>query len=174
MLNVELGQGKGKEVMELWYKRALEADPDNLMACYNKLNYLEPKWYGSEQEVLAFAEECFKTGNYGARFPMMITRAHQALAVYSAEPEAYYKKPLVWHDAQRVYEPYLRVRPDDADARSAYCYFAGASGHWSIAREQLAILGSNIVPVYFGSGSLDDIKEFRKKAEATSKSSGGL
>ena len=87
--------------------------------------------------------------------------------MYEDSPESYFRNsPRAWPDAKRVYEPYLRVRPDDADARSAYCYYACASGHWAVAKEQFEILGDNVVPGYFGNGSMDEVKEYKKKAEA--------
>ena len=33
--------------------RALEADPDNLEACTRKMNFLEPRWFGSNAELLS-------------------------------------------------------------------------------------------------------------------------
>jgi hypothetical protein len=166
MLSVELGQGKGRDVMETWYKRAMEADPDNLTACERKLYYLEPKWHGSAEDMLAFGEECYKSGNYLGRLPTVLMLAHKSLSRYLHNPEAYLKQDVVWRDARRVYEPYLRVRPDDTDARSAYTYYACVSGHWAVAKEQFDLLGDNIMPIHFGHGSIEDVKEFKKKAQA--------
>ena len=155
MLTCELGQGKGKQVMELWFKRAMEADPDNITACNHKMYYLEPKWYGSEEEVLAFGEECYKTGNYTAKIPMLLIAAHKTVSSYTPDQMVYYKQPRVWQDMKRVLEPYLRVRPDDYESRNQFCSLAGATGHWDVAHEQLDHLGDHVDPA-----SYPDIKAF--------------
>jgi hypothetical protein len=144
MLSVELGQGKGNDVMEKWFKRAMEADPDNYTACYSKLYYLEPKWHGSPKEMLDFANECLRSGNYRGRLPMILADAHNSLAAYLPQKEIYFADPAVWRDIQRVYEPFLRVKPDDTFDRSAYCRYACWSGQWAVAAKQFEILGNNV------------------------------
>jgi hypothetical protein len=172
MITVELGQGKG--VVDLWFGRAMAADPDNFDACLRKLVYIEPKWNGSAQEMLGFSEECFRSGNYAGRLPMVLAIAHRSLATYLDKPETYYAQPAVWRDMQRVYEPYLRVRPEDVDARSAYCAFACMGGHWDTAVKQFSLLGNNVIPAWFGSGTLEDVKQFRQKAMSKSGPADGL
>jgi hypothetical protein len=41
-----------------------------------------------------------------------------------------------------------------------------------VAKEQFEILGDNVVPGYFGNGSMDEVKEYKKKAQAAGKSDG--
>ena len=40
MIKVMMGEGGGRERMEVWFRRAMAADPDNLDACAKKLYYL--------------------------------------------------------------------------------------------------------------------------------------
>src|SRR6185436_15731964 len=47
MIQVELGEGKDRARMELWFDRAMTLDRNNYDACDQKRNYLEPKWHGS-------------------------------------------------------------------------------------------------------------------------------
>ena len=102
-----MGQGKG--VMDVWFDRAMKADPDNYEAAMSKLLYIEPKWNGSPQQMLRFGEECLRSGDYAGQMPMVLSNAHKALAAYAQRPETYFATPAVWADIQRVYEPYLRV-----------------------------------------------------------------
>jgi tetratricopeptide (TPR) repeat protein len=51
MMTVELGQGKGRERMELWFKRVMQLNPNCYQACSHKLYYLEPKWYGTKASL---------------------------------------------------------------------------------------------------------------------------
>jgi hypothetical protein len=58
MLEVELGQGEGRDRLELWFDRAMALNTNDYKACSTKLNYLMPKWYGSTKDMLQFGPEC--------------------------------------------------------------------------------------------------------------------
>ena len=64
--------------MELWFDRAMELDPNDYDACYYKLYYLEPKWYGSVKDMLDFGRECVDSKVWGGRVPLVLTDAHYA------------------------------------------------------------------------------------------------
>jgi hypothetical protein len=58
MITYCMGKGKSRDEMELWYDRAIKAEPWSTYALNNKLEYLQPKWCGSLDEMMAFAREC--------------------------------------------------------------------------------------------------------------------
>lgn len=60
MLTVYNGLRRSGEKMDTWFKRAIAADPVTYSAYANKQNYLRPKWNGSQEKNLAFAEYCSK------------------------------------------------------------------------------------------------------------------
>jgi hypothetical protein len=163
MITVELGQGKGRAVMERWFKRAMDADPDNREACKAKLYYLEPKWYGSQKAMLQFGQDCLAGKNWYGGIPFTLIDTHDALVAYAQDREAYLKSPLVWGDFQSVYEPYLRARPDDNVTGSIYTFLACKTGNWSVAKRQFDTLGDKIVPKVFGGP--DVMENYRKIAE---------
>jgi hypothetical protein len=150
MLTVELAHGQGRERMELWYRRAMEADPDSRAACDAKMYYLQPKWYGSVEDMLAFANECYKTHNWNAELPFVQIQVYQDLLPYLKDDKAFFAQPRVWESIRNVYEPWLRYKADNAHARSRYCYFAGHCGKWDVARRQFEILGDAASPPQFG------------------------
>jgi hypothetical protein len=82
MLRVELGLGQGRDEMEKWFQRAMALDPANYAACGHKMHYLEPKWYGSEEDMLAFGRECVTSGKWKGSVPLTLAEAHDALARY--------------------------------------------------------------------------------------------
>jgi hypothetical protein len=151
MLAVELGQGEGRDRMESWWKRAMEANPDNYQACTSKLYYLEPKWYGSAEAMLAFGRECLKEGNWEGRIPFVLRDAHWTLAGYAKDRDAYFARPEVWQDIRSVYEPYLARHPESAFDRSYYAYYATLCGQWGEARKQFEVLGDKPELMPFGS-----------------------
>lgn len=149
MFSVELGQGNGRESMEVWWKRAMEADPDCFRACGHKLYYLEPKWYGSREEMVAFGHQCLETGNWPARLPFILVDAHLKASGYE-DSGAYFAQPEVWKDIQAVYVPYLEKFPERHHDRSTYAKIACWAGQWKVADEQFKKLGNNARMNVFG------------------------
>jgi hypothetical protein len=143
MLGVELGQGEGRDRMELWWKRAMDANPDDYAACSSKLYYLEPKWYGSAADMIQFGRECLRGGNWEGRIPFILVSAHWNLSQYAPDRDGYFAQPEVWEDLRSVYEPYLKRYPGAVWDRSYYAYYATLSNHWDVARQQFEILGDN-------------------------------
>ena len=73
MITVEMAIGEGnRDEMEKWFKRAMDADSDNLNACKQKLLWLEPKWHGSPEEMLRFARACRDTKNWRSGIPLVL------------------------------------------------------------------------------------------------------
>jgi len=168
MLGVELGQGKGRAVMETWYKRAMTADPDHFEACGKKMYYLEPKWHGSPQDMLNFGRELLAGGNWEARLPFKLVDAHLTLAGYAEDKQKkadYYKDEAVWKDVKAVYEGYLKHHPESNWDRTYYAKLACWCGHWNEAQVQFEKLGDKAMVGAFA----DRAEMDRLKAEAAEK-----
>jgi tetratricopeptide (TPR) repeat protein len=82
MITVELGQGKGRPRMELWFKQATDLNPDYYDAFDAKLYYLEPKWYGSQEDMLEFGRECVASKKWGGHVPLILRDAHEKILKY--------------------------------------------------------------------------------------------
>jgi hypothetical protein len=164
MLSVELGQGTGRPTMELWFNRAMAADPDNYAACHAKLYYLEPKWYGSPDDMVAFGRQCVAGDNWFGRLPTILADAHVALSGYSANPTAYWLQPGVWDDIVATYVEHLRLHPDDAGLRGYYAKFAFKCHQWKVLNDQFKLLGDQADPALFGNGSPAALDEARRTA----------
>ncbi len=74
MMSVELGQGMGRPRAEMWFERVMALDPNNYEACVAMSNYLEPRWYGSDEEALKFARKCVVSKRWGGGFPWFSKR----------------------------------------------------------------------------------------------------
>jgi len=165
MITVKMGQGEeggGREAMETWFKRAMEADPDNYDACSRKLYYLYPRWHGSHEEMIEFGRECLNTANWRAGLPHLLVQAHDAIAQESTDTAEYYQRPDVWRDIQDVYEGNLLNFPDDVYHRSQYAKAAARCGKWQVANKQFTILGDKAQLSVFGSNA--SLEYLRKKA----------
>jgi hypothetical protein len=142
MITVARGREHPRERMEVWFRRALRADPDCYHACLLKLLYLEPKWHGSREEMLAFAREAVRTGNGESGLPLLLPYAHRTLASYAASPQSYYSAaPTVWQDIRAGYEAYLAKHPGSRAVRSWYAKEAYFCGRYREAHQQFERLG---------------------------------
>ncbi len=136
MLTIAVGKSFPRPVMEKWYTRAMNANPDNFTACMAKLNYLLPQWYGSAEDCLAFGRECAEHGTGLNRIPLILVEAHRELRALSEDQAAYMKDVRVWADIQSAYEkvldeetgkvPERQVRVD----RAMYLKYAAECEQW--------------------------------------------
>ena len=60
MIAVSKGIGLDEEIMEDWFKRAVDADFRSYSAYSYKLDYLAPKWRGTLEQYFDFAMKCFR------------------------------------------------------------------------------------------------------------------
>jgi hypothetical protein len=152
MMEVELGQGKGRDTMELWFDRAMELDPDDYEACSSKLNYLEPKWYGSTDDMLEFGRECVQNTNWGGRVPLILVDAHYNICngyIDQSQRTNYWSQPDVWADVKSAYERFFELNPDAISYYYNYAWYAYHAEDWDKLNELIPKLG----PVnysYFG------------------------
>ncbi|MEA2736620.1 MAG: hypothetical protein QOE14_3071 [Humisphaera sp.] len=161
MLQVELGQGEGRERMETWFKRAIAADPDSEVARRMKLYYLEPKWHGDGvRDILAFGRECRAGGNWDAGTPLLLVDAHLTAARYTESgyqpkpsPEYFKNDPQAWADVKQVYDEYLKRVPDSLYHRSRYAQIAAWAGQWAEADKQFKAMGDRFSYSYFRNGT---------------------
>ncbi len=131
--------------MELWFKRAMEADANDRDSCWSKLDWLDPKWYGTPEEMLAFGRQCRDTKNSRAGITLLVADAHWRIAGMPGEDQnKYLASPEVWSDIQSVYDEYLKHHPENIVARSKYATFCYLSRHWREAEVQYVALGDNL------------------------------
>lgn len=126
MMRVELGQGRGRPRMELWFERAMKADPACYDAAYQKVWYLQPKWHGSAAEAIAFGHECVQSKEWKGRVPLILWEAHRMLANDRASglKDQHWLQPGVWSDVQASFERFFELNPDARGWRHDYALHA--------------------------------------------------
>jgi hypothetical protein len=170
MLNVEKGIGGGdREAMEKWFDRAMRADNSNTDACWIKLDWLDPKWYGDAkgEEMVAFGKACAATKNWGSQIPLLGLEAHYRMRrlMDFDNWQRYAKLPDVWEDFHTVYSGHLERRPNDHILRSRYAVMCFITDHYDLAHEQFQILGDNLQEwTAKPSWRLETMKRFRDEA----------
>lgn len=146
MLAVELGQGEGMERLNLWFKRGVTINPNDSKLHEDYMYYLEPKWRGSEKQMLDFARAIAAEKNWKNGTPLLVELAHRRISKYenSDEQEAYFKRPGVWPELKNCFESYLAVYPDATTTRTQFMRLAAFAGQWEVAKEQRKTLGGNV------------------------------
>jgi hypothetical protein len=153
MMRVELGQQQGRARMELWFQRGMNLAPDGYDLCYEKLEYLRPRWNGSIEEMVKFGRECTKNTNWTGVVRLMLAQAH-----YEASREiqdrqqraAYWQQPKVWADVRFAFERFFKLCPDMVGWRHDYARYAYWSGQWQEFLNQTKLFPSTNVAFFGG------------------------
>jgi hypothetical protein len=140
MLKVELGQGQGRDRMEQWFQHAIQADPQNGDAYHAKFWYLQPRWYGSEDDLVNFGKQGLDMPNPP---PGALSSFAVAISQASDQDPDIYKRSEVWEPVEKNYRKYLAQYPQSIFFRTSFAKHAADSGRWSIAKEQFDLLGDN-------------------------------
>jgi hypothetical protein len=146
--------------MELWFGRAMDANPDNYDACQRKLNYLNSR--GEPERMLEFGRWCLGTQNWRANIPFILARAHELVASGAKDRKDYYAQPRVWEDMRGVFEGCVLNFPEAALQRSQYAKIAAQCSRWDVAHQQFQILGEKAVAEVFGGKATLDY--YKRKA----------
>jgi hypothetical protein len=164
LMDIDKSIGGDRATMELWFDRAMKADGDNYAACAVKLDWLDPKWHGNVEEMLAFGRACRDTKNWRNGITLLAADAHlrNSNMIEQAERGKYMSSPQVWSDIQSVYDEYLKHYPGNDVARSKYatlCYFCG---HFAEAHAQFQELGDRLTKwPNFPNYPLEEMKRIR-------------
>ena len=147
MLEVVKGLGTDRQDMEEWFERAVRLDDNNVYACSQKLDWLSPRWYGSDKEVVAFGRACRDTRNYPSGIPLLLVTAHFAVCGRLPEDQMrdYLSQDEVWKDLSGVFEEHLKRLPDDRATRTRYAAFGWLSKRYDEAARQFRTLGDRTV-----------------------------
>ena len=159
-----------KAGLDLWFRRGIEANPDDYQLCQNKMNALMPRWMGSHQEMLAFGRECAATHNHYGSIPQMIVNAHELISRESPNAEQYVLQPEVWDDIHQALEDRLLLYPTRHN-RSRYVQWAARCGRWEVITPQCRILGNHPDPAVFPDPAAYDA--IRQKAQEHAPETGG-
>lgn len=165
MMSVILGQGGGRDRMELWFNRAMNLDTNDYEACSRKLYYLEPKWYGSDEDQLAFGRECVQSKKWGGRVPLTLIDAHLYIdgRLQRADQTNYWKRPDVWADIQAAYDRFFELNPDATGYYHNYAWYAYHAEQWDKLNELIPKLGPVNYDFFGGREEYDKMVQLAKQ-----------
>jgi hypothetical protein len=165
MISVELGQGKGRRRMEMWFKRATDLNPNYYDAFEAKRYYLEPKWHGSPEDMLEFGRQCVNSEKWGGHVPLILRDAHESLVKYleKSEQADYWKRPEVWKDIKASFEKFFTLNPEEKGWRHNYALYAYRAEQWDDLNRQLPLLGEINYEFFGGKDEYDKIVRLAKE-----------
>jgi hypothetical protein len=166
MLEVELGQGEGRDRLELWFGRSMALNPNDYAACSSKLNYLTPKWYGSTEDMLQFGRECAANKQWGGNVPLVLLDAHYWINggwTAKSEQTNYWKQPEVWSDLDSAYERFFAANPDATGRYYQYAWYAYKCGQWAKFIELIPKLGPVNYDYFGGKDKFDEMVQLAKE-----------
>jgi hypothetical protein len=165
MITAALGHEKTRKTLAVWVDRALKASPNNDAAISNLIWFLAPRWFGSDEQVLQTGRQYFARAQRDRLSPVMallLVNAHKQTVMPDSVPglkpdeetwhaDETFRTEGVWKDVQDVFGWILKTYPDSAYYRSLFAAYACGADRWSVAKEQLQILGDRMVPGAFKS-----------------------
>jgi hypothetical protein len=164
MMTVCMGKGLERSEMEKWFRRAMLADPQNYDACWTKVQYLLPKWHGTEEEALAFGRECAKTGN--GRVPRVLYVAYVALtALHKDDPDYWAHKGIeseLLAAFAKIESDKTRLQTDREDFlldRADYLGLAWNSGQHALCYKLMQEFGDDVNKASLGDGTYDQMHQ---------------
>ena len=164
MMGALAAAGRPRIEWDQWFQLGKKAN----LACgalyMVKLNYLQPKWGGSEKETIQFARECVKEGNWKELIPFILIDAYDQLDGDQILFNTSYRFSDGWNEIQDVYESYLKQFPGNNGIRSVYCHFAVKAKKWELAKRLLDQMGDLVVPQAFHGGYTYDVQEINRHA----------
>jgi hypothetical protein len=167
LLDIDKAIGGDRATMERWFERAMKADGNNYAACLTKLDCLDPKWHGTDEEMIAFGRACRATGNWRTGIILLGTEGHYRYA-YGLEPDErskYLGSPEIWPEIKSVYDRYLEHYPHESVVRSKYAALAYLAGRHAEAHAQFQALGDRLATwALFPLIPLDTLKQMRDES----------
>ena len=150
MIAVAMGQSQERD-MRIWFERALAAQVDHRQAWAAMRWALRPRWFGSQEAMLALGVSAVDTGRFETDAPRQLIDAILDLEREAELPEGrrLFGRADIWPHVRRMYEGYL-AEPSQAHHRdgwrTAYASAAYLAGEYSDAAAQLEKLDWKPLP----------------------------
>jgi tetratricopeptide (TPR) repeat protein len=140
---VAIGLGLERSEMEKQFKRAVAADPSGLGPYSAKAEYLNPKWYGEERQMLGFARGAVRTAPENSAIPLVLVLAHLDLHMQANNDPSYFRNPKIWKETKEAFEKVLKGFPEWSEYRNRFAYVAYLAGDYNTGRQEMKKIGDN-------------------------------
>ena len=126
--------GADLQSLDLHFRRALQYDPTFYTPYSAKLNYLMPKWSGTEAAMFAFARESMAQAPRGSAIPFLLSEAHSEKGQHLVKDDRHYLgTPEVWLEIQNVHRRLMEDFPRSGNWPTEYALLVRRAGQLEIA-----------------------------------------
>ncbi|MCI0685388.1 MAG: hypothetical protein L0Y71_25085 [Gemmataceae bacterium] len=162
MITITMALTGSREDMELWFERAIKADGNSREACAAKMDFLDPKWRGTAEELLAFGKACRDTRNWRAGITVLGTEPYVRIAQLRVEHlRPFFRAPAVRETVEAVYDEYLTHHPHDHGRRTEYAIWCHYFGRYGDSNKHFRVLGDNVIrPWWVTEAGLNNIRNW--------------
>ncbi len=143
LIRVALGLGLDRNEMEKQFQRGKAASPDEYDLYEMKLNYLKPRWHGSEEEMLGFAREVVKNAPEDSMAPLVLAKAHWDLYDQNGSDRRYFQRPGVWEELKPVYVKICKHFPKAMERQNWFALTAFYAGDYETVVRETQTIGDN-------------------------------
>lgn len=142
MITVSMGSSPDPSAeMRLWLDRSIAAQADYWPSYEAYLWGIRPRWHGSHEEMLDFADECLATGRFDTKVPLYYLSAVRKIS--EDEGSSTYRRPELYEGMRESLLGYLDANPSPAEEqcrRTALAVLAYRAGRFEDLREQWTLL----------------------------------
>lgn len=149
MITVAMGSG-GEEEMRTWFDRAVAARLDDEDVFHAYMYGLYPRWHGSREKLVDFANECLATRRFDTHVPIFFL---DTLLVVRQECDAgdmsAWREPELYDKIEEVLQKSIAPGGDLADDdhyRAIQAAFAVRGQRWEDARRTLEAIRGELDP----------------------------
>jgi hypothetical protein len=160
------------------FERVMELHPGHLRAHTHMFTYLCEKWYGSHEEMFAFARSAVSHSPAGSPLGRLVADAHieMWLSLPGGQAEAYITQEEVRADLRAAAEHSIRhpaYRPQVGwpDVHNTFAFAFALAGDAQAAREEFQLIGDSMTEWPWAYYDDDPVKAFLALRERVS---GGL
>jgi hypothetical protein len=147
MTTVAQGLHQDRGELEAWYQIGRRLEPGDYWWYTRKLDWLQARWYGSDQDLLEFARGLRQEGNWTVRAPLALLDAHDLIAKGPPRQNEYFVQHDVCDEITGLYDEFLTKYPDAGYDRSMYAMRLANCGRWKEADQQFQLLTPDRVRV---------------------------
>ena len=120
MIAVCMGLRYQEDEMEKWFQRAVAADPLAYDAYSRKLLFLNPKWRGTKEKHIKFAEYCYQNSPPKSIVYKILFDCLSGYLEKANDINKFYNNPSVKNTLENIYQKILKDFPNSTAIRLDY------------------------------------------------------
>jgi hypothetical protein len=138
LIAVAMGLGLPFEYMQQHFLAAVRLVPGDKRTYARKLAYLQKKWHGTSERLLALARECLDNGNWGSGIPEMAPRVLDELTseeMNTATNYLSFREPQYWELFHEYFEQAVQRQDKKMQVKAVnlMAIYGVATGHFAEA-----------------------------------------